>query len=390
MRWPYRRSVLLLCTLAFFGTMVARLVISPVVPAITASFDVTNSAVGGALTGMWMAYALSQFPSGIVADRYGERRVILTAVGLTAVASLLLAAAPSFLTFVVFAIVLGAGAGLHYSPATMLLTRQFDNIGRAIGVHGVGAPVAGLLAPVAAAYVGSVYGWRYALGLGAVVALPVLVVFAWQVRPTAPSQPETSIRQRLAPGPLLSLLARPDIAFMVALAVLGAFAWQATASFLSAFFEQYQGTSRTTAGLVFSAYFVVQGVSQPLMGTISDRIPRDIAVAVCMGAGVVGYSLLVVGDSWLTLGGAIVCIGLAMSWGAPLQARLMDALTTAEQGAGFGFMRTIYVLLGALGSVVVGTLSDVAGWSVAFALLAGVMAIGVGGVLINRVFNIGL
>ncbi|WP_332897099.1 MFS transporter [Haladaptatus sp. CMSO5] len=390
MRWPYRRSILFLCTLAFFGTMVARLVISPVVPAITAHFDVTNSAVGAALTGMWMAYALSQFPSGIVADRYGERRIILTAVGLTAAASLLLAAAPSFLTFVVFAIVLGAGAGLHYSPATMLLTKQFDSIGRAIGVHGAGAPVAGLLAPVVAAYVGSVYGWRYALGLGAVVALPVFLVFAWRVHPTPPSQPDASIRNRLAPGPLLSLLARPDIAFMVALAVLGAFAWQATASFLSAFFEQYQGTSRTTAGLVFSAYFVVQGVSQPLMGSLSDRIPRDLAVAVCMGAGVVGYTLLVVGDSWLTLGGAIVCVGLSMSWGAPLQARLMDTLTSAEKGAGFGFMRTVYVLLGALGSVVVGTLSDVAGWSVAFALLAGVMAIGMGGVLTNRLFNLGL
>ncbi|MFC6733648.1 MFS transporter [Haladaptatus sp. DYSN1] len=390
MRWPYRRSVLVLCTLAFFGTMVARLVISPVVPAITASFDVTNSAVGAALTGMWMAYALSQFPSGVVADRYGERKVILTAVGLTAAASLLLAFSPSFLTFVVFVVLLGAGAGLHYSPATMLLTRQFDTIGRAIGFHGAGAPAAGLLAPVAAAYVGSIYGWRYALALGALVALPVFAVFAWRVRPTEPANPDTSMRDQFSLGPVVSLLFRPHIAFMVALAVLGAFSWQATASFLSAFFEQYQGTSRTTAGLVFSGYFVVQGFAQPMMGSLSDRIPRDIAVAVCMGAALVGYGLLVVGESWLTLGGAIVCIGIGMSWGAPLQARLMDALAATEQGAGFGFMRTIYILIGALGSVVVGTLSDVAGWALAFTVLAGVMGLGVVGILTNRAFNLGL
>ncbi len=86
--------------------MVARLVISPVVPDLVDAFDVTNTAVGLALTGMWLTYALAQFPSGVFGDRVGERTVILTAIGLTAVASLLLAASPSFPFFVLFTICL--------------------------------------------------------------------------------------------------------------------------------------------------------------------------------------------------------------------------------------------------------------------------------------------
>ncbi|MCH7660512.1 MAG: MFS transporter, partial [Euryarchaeota archaeon] len=39
-RWSYRATVITLCTLAFFATMVARLVISPVVPAIETEFGV--------------------------------------------------------------------------------------------------------------------------------------------------------------------------------------------------------------------------------------------------------------------------------------------------------------------------------------------------------------
>jgi MFS family permease len=153
--WSYRYTVLVLATLAFFATMVARLVISPVVPAITDAYGATNTAVGFALTGMWLAYALAQFPSGVLGDRVGERPVILAAVGLTAVASLLLAVAPSFALFVLFVVFLGAGAGLHYSVATTLLTKAFRNTGTAIGLHNSGAPLAGLLAPVAAVAVAS-------------------------------------------------------------------------------------------------------------------------------------------------------------------------------------------------------------------------------------------
>jgi len=84
--WRYKHTALALCTLAFTATMVARLVISPLIPQIRAEFGVTNATVGLGLSGMWLAYALSQFPSGVLGDRYGERTVILAAVGATAVA----------------------------------------------------------------------------------------------------------------------------------------------------------------------------------------------------------------------------------------------------------------------------------------------------------------
>ena len=92
--------------------MAARLVISPVVPAIGDAFAVPNGALGLALTGMWMGYALAQFPSGLLADRYGERRIILVAVGGTAVASALLAFAPSYPVFLLGTAVMGTVAGL--------------------------------------------------------------------------------------------------------------------------------------------------------------------------------------------------------------------------------------------------------------------------------------
>ena len=369
----YRYVALALCTLAFAATMVARLVISPVVPAITAEFSVSKGGIGLALSGMWAAYALSQFPSGVLSDRFGERRIILAAVGLTATASVLLALAPSYPVFAVTVVVLGAGAGLHYSVATSFLARHFDQVGRAIGIHVTGAPIAGLLAPVAAAAVGARYGWRAALLLGAVVAVPVFVLFWLRIDRTPPARPDVRMRSRFEIAPLRELLGRREIRYSTVMAVGGAFCWQATASFLPAFLIEYHGQTAGTASVLFSLYFVVHGVSQPLLGGLSDRFGRDGVAAVAFGIGIVGYGALVVGSGLVVIA-AVPLVGLAMSWGAPIQSRFIDNLDSSERAAGFGLVRTVYMLLGALGSVVVGTLSDLAGWEVAFGALAAVVA----------------
>ncbi|MDZ5811234.1 MFS transporter [Halorubrum sp. AD140] len=393
MNWRYRHTALTLCTLAFTATMVARLVISPLVPQITARFGVTNATVGLALSGMWLAYALAQFPSGVLGDRYGERAVILTAVGATAVASLLIAGSPSIAVFMVFTVALGAGAGLHYSVATTFLAKQFDDIGRAIGVHVAGGPIAGLAAPPLAALVGSRYGWRTGILLGVAVAVPVFVLFAWRVRPTEPVRPDQAVRERFALAPLLEVLSRPPILYTTALATMGAFTWQATASFLPAFLEVGSGLSTALAALLFSLYFLVHGGAQPVTGGLSDRFGRDATAMGTMSAGVLGYGLLVATAQFdLGLGAtlpAVCLVGVAMSWGAPVQSRFMDLLSDAERGAGFGLVRTAYMVLGASGSVVIGTVSDVAGWTSAFGLLAGVMALGLATLLANRLLRLG-
>ncbi|WP_101297865.1 MFS transporter [Halegenticoccus soli] len=390
MNWQYRHTVLGLCTLAFFATMAARLAISPVVPDITAEFGVSNAAVGAALAGMWAAYACMQFPSGVLGDRFGERRVVLAAVGLTAVTSVLLALSPTFPAFLAFAVALGTGAGLHYSVATTFISKQFPNVGRAIGVHVTGGPLAGLLVPVAAAAIAVRANWRAALLLGTVAAVPVFFAFAARIRPTAPERPEQPMRQRFALAPLFGLLSRPEIAYTSALAVAGAFTWQATASFLPTFLQAYHGLSAAIASALFSLYFVVHGATQPLTGWLSDRFDRDAAATLTMGIGVVGYGLLAFGSGLVAFVAGVCLAGIAMSWGAPIQSRFIDLLSPEERGAGFGLVRTVYMVLGASGSVVVGALSDAFGWFVAIGLLVCVMAFGLAVLVANRAFGLGL
>lgn len=362
--------------------MAARLAISPVVPFISDGFSVSNGAIGFALSGMWLAYALSQFPSGLLADRYGERSIILIAVVGTAAASGLLAVSPSYSIFLVGTVVLGGVAGLHYSVATSLLTRTMENTGSAIGIHTAGAPVAGLIIPVIAGAVGGWWGWRWAVALGVVVALPTALLFLAVVRPTKPQQPDVSVWSRLRLRPIIEVIARPSIALTVGLSACGAFVWQATASFLPAFLIEHHGYSESVAGGLFSVYFLIQGGAQPALGWLSDRIDRYPAAALSLAIGVGGYAALVFGTGVYVIVAAIVCAGVAMSWGAALLPKFMDHLGDEERSAGFGLIRTVYMVLGASGSVVTGAAADLMGWGPAF-LGLGILLVGMLAVLLG-------
>lgn len=389
MRWRYQETVLSLVTLAFFVTMVGRLAISPVIPDIVSAFEVSNGVVGLALSGMWLAYGLAQYPSGVLADRYGERRIILVAVGGTTIAAVVVSATPIFAVFFLTTVVLGAVAGLHYSVATTLLARTYDNVGTAIGVHNTGATIAGLLAPVSVAWIAVRLGWRVAIAVVALVGLPATALFAWKIRSTEARRPKRPLRESIRLDVLRELLSRPPIVFTLAVAIVGEFAWQGAASFLPTFLIAHHQYSTTVAGGLFSLYFVAQGIAQVGVGAASDRLGRDPALAGCMLAGAAGFITLVGTTGLLSVVVGVSLVGVAMSFGAALMPRFLREFTAEERNAGFGLVRTIYMIVASLGSVVVGLLADLFGWGVAFGFLGALLALTFLAIVGNRILGLG-
>ncbi|GAB7019306.1 MFS transporter [Halostagnicola bangensis] len=389
MNWQYRYTVLVLCMLAFFVTYFARLAISPVVPLITEDFGITNTLIGFALTGMWLAYGLAQFPSGVLADRYGEKPIVLVAVGGTTVMSLALALSPLYGAFVAAAVVLGGVAGLHYAVATTLLSRTFDDIGTAVGFHSIGGPLAGLVAPVAAAWVGVRYGWRPAVALTAIVGIPIFVLFVWRIRPTEPRRPDEPLRDSLELRSLVGLISRPTIAFPLLIAMAGTYVVQGLLSFFPAFLVAFHGYTPTAAGVAFSVFFVIRACGQIVLGRVSDVYGRDVAIGSSMIAGAVGIPLVVLGSGLLPMAVGVALAGVGSSFFAAIDPRFMDALPAEERGTGFGLVRTVYTVLGASGSFGVGLTADLFGWGVAFWTLAALFFVSFLALAANRVFGLG-
>lgn len=364
--------------------MVARLAISPVVPSITDEFAVSNTLIGAALSGMWLAYAIVQYPSGVLAERFGERRIVLASIAGTGITSVVIVVAPRFPAFFAGAVLLGIATGLHFSVATTLIARTYEDLGAAIGIHNAGGPAAGLVTPIVVSWIGVRYGWRPAIAVSMVVTALAFALFVRYVRPTAPRRPDRVMREQFRLRPLVELLSRPEIAFTAVVAVIAEFAWTALVSFLPTFLAEYRGYSSTLAGVLFAAYFVALGVLQIGVGTLSDRYGRDFAIGLCMCAGIAGLAALVTVPGILGAALGVLLVGLGMGWGAAVFPRFLDHLSDAERSAGFGLVRTVYMVVASSGSVVVGLVADLFGWAVSFGVLILLLAVVVCLLVANR------
>lgn len=368
-KWRYQTTVLVIAVVANFTQQGTRLLLSPLVPDIIAAFGSSKSAVGLALTGMWAAYAIFQYPSGFLGDTYGERGVIVVSLALTGAGSLLLAVAPTFWLFGVFAVLLGAGTGLYFTAASSLLTRLFDNTGQALSIHTAGISLSGLVAPVAAGFVGLRYGWRWAVVLGAVVAFPIALVALTRIRPNTGDGQPRAFRDHVDLPAMVALVLQSRVAFMTVLAAAAVFVMQSFMSFFPTFLIEYHGLTTSVASVAFGGIFVLSSVSQPVMGRLSDRVSRTAVISLSLGLTALGFGLVLARGSLAVLVASLVVIGLGISWAGVFHAWFMDILRDAERGASFGFIRTVYMFLGASGSVVTGTLADASGWQAAYGVV---------------------
>ena len=371
----------------YFGSRVGQVTLSTLGSDIVASLDITMSLFGLAFTGLSLMSAFAQLPSGVLSDRYGERILILCAVVLTCVSTLLLALAPTYVVFLPLMVIVGIGSGLYYSPSTALLDKVYNRTGQAIGTYRISGQLAGVVGPVVVGTLNHQYGWRAALFATGLLLVPVLGGVWAFMRPTTPNNPDTPIRTHSSPCRLLDIVSRPGLAGTTMLAGTIQFVEVAAFTFLPTILQQHHGLSTSVAGSLYAVYFATVSVLQPVSGWLSDHLGRDSVVVILLLAGIGGFGLLTrqIRLPMLTL--AVVLAGVSMTWGAPVQSRFMDALRETERGIGFGLVRTLYLLVGALGGYVVGNLVTEAGWVVAFGTLALLLGLCLVGMTASRIVH---
>ncbi|MEF8774463.1 MAG: MFS transporter [Halobacteriales archaeon] len=373
-----------------FVQLGSRFLVGALVPLVLTEFETGKSAVGLALTGMWAIYALGQFPSGVLADRFGERRLLIAGLVGTVVGMALIAVAPSLPLFALAVLTLGAGTGLYFAPGSSLLTRLFEDAGGPLGWLTAAGAVAGVVYPTLGNAVGVRYGWEVAAGLASVVAVPVLL---GTLVATPTPEPANSARRLGAAVDLdriRATLARPAVAYTTLLAVLVSFTFQGFTSFFTTFLVEYRGLDPGTAGIFFGGVFGISSLAQPVGGWLSDRTSRDLALGISITIAASGLIVLLSVGGWQGVLAGSAVFGVGLSWPGTIQARIMDRFEDAERGYGFGLVRTVYMLLGASGSVVVGTAASVGGWQLGYAVPVAVLATALLALGINRALGLGL
>lgn len=388
--WRQRTTILALAAYGFFAVQGTRFALSPVVPNVLETFGVSKGTIGLALTVMWAAYALLQYPGGMLGDRFGERRVLLVALGLAGLGSLAVAAAPTFGLFAAFVVVLGAGAGLYFPVAASLTTARFENDGQALGIIAAGASIAGMVVPAVVAVLAVRYGWRVAVPVVGLLVVPAVGLVWWHVEPRAGIRSGRPIRSQLEPAAVRGLLGRPPVLFTLVLSIALSFTFQSVFSFLPTFLVEYRSFPIEMAGITFGGMYLLSAVGQAGMGRLSDVTSRDTAVTISTASSIAGLGILVTtpGRSAALLG--VVFVGFGLSVGGVLNARFVDNFAPDERGTGLGLVRTIYLLIASSGNVITGTLADAAGWPVAYGFVIGLLGVVVAVIAANRLLGAGL
>jgi MFS family permease len=364
-----QKTVLVILMGTFFSLMGARLILSPLVPNILETYSINKGTLGLALTGMWAAYGLLQFPGGIIADRVGEQKVVLLGTVLAGCGITLVGISPSFVLFAVAVVLIGAGGGLYFPAAGALLTRIFDNTGQALSVHIAGGNAAGLILPVVAGYLTLRYNWRIAIFVSAGLILVMLAISLVGLQETPAQRPNLRLLEEIKLRRVTDLLTQPSIAFTTIIAILLTFTFQSILSFFPTFLIEFYNFSTTEASTIFSSIFVVIVIFLPIVGWLSDVTTPDTAIAICSIAIMIGITIALLQNGWITAMIGAFFIGLGTTWGGVVGARFMLHFSAAERGTGYGLVRSVYVVIGSSGNTIMGIVADSTGWVSAFGIL---------------------
>ena len=154
-----------------------RLVFPALLPRIRATLALDLTGAGLVLTALWLAYAVSQFPGGVIGDRFGERTVLVGSIVVTTAGLVLASLAPAVTWFVLGTVIFGVGTGLYSTTRMTIMSDVYPSTAAtAIGLSQAAGNVGTAVLPVAAGLAAAtVLGWRGSLGLIAVPFAAVVV-----------------------------------------------------------------------------------------------------------------------------------------------------------------------------------------------------------------------
>ena len=177
--------------LLYFMSQFFRSTNAVVAPDLRADVGVSAADLGVITGAFFLAYAIMQVPSGVLLDRFGARRTLVTLMGVPALGALVFANAHSVWQLVLGQVLMGAGCACGLMAAIVVFARWFapDRLATFIALFS-GLGNAGIIlsaTPLAAAV--ALVGWRWSfVGAAAVTVVLVAQVYLL-VRDAPPGHP---------------------------------------------------------------------------------------------------------------------------------------------------------------------------------------------------------
>ncbi len=370
------RVILTGFTTAHFTHHISNSLLTPLLPFIRDAFGLTYGQAGWLVSAFSMSLGFSNAPIGVLADRFGARRVVVFGLFLTGVISVAVGLAGGYWSLLALLIVMGLIHGSYHAPASALMAGIYpaSSRGSAIGLHITGGHLAFFVAPAMAGWLVTQTGSWTTPYIWLAWAPVVAGIWLWRLVPGDPGNVdwgsgEGSMIQELRGvvrdvGPLVSA----SIVFQVAQAALFAF--------LALYLVDVRGIDPAWAAVLFGVPPLAGLLGAPAAGYLSDRVGRRAVILIAMGLmGPSFLALTLVPNHYVLVPLILVGISAAMRQG-PTEVLVMDTAPPRRRATALGAYHMLVQQSGGIAAPLFGGAAGLIGLDAAFTGLCVLLGMG--------------
>jgi MFS family permease len=335
-------------------------------PIWASEFRLTFAQVGIIRTAYSGGMAAFQIPAGLLAERWGERRLLAAGTAVTACGFIAAGMVGGFLSLLLVLLIAGLGSGVQHPLSSSLVSKAYETGPRraALGTYNFSGDLGKVAVPAAVAFAALVVGWRTAAAaygvIGLVAAAAILGVLARLT--TGMPEPRVDDRTR-TPRAALSGWGIRDLKGFQALTAIGMIDNATRTGFLTflPFALIAKGSSVAGVGTALALLFAGGAVGKFACGVVAERLGVIRTVVLTEAATALGILALI--PSPLPIALAILpLMGVALNGtSSVLYGTVADLVAADRRSRAYGLYYTVTIMSSALAPSVYGLLSDLAG-----------------------------
>lgn len=359
---------LILISLAWLLIFAGRLTPSTLLVQIMNELQITDVQAGIAFSGMWLFYGILQFPSGVLSDAMGRKKIILFSLIGFSVACVLSGLNINFVMVVLTFSLLGFASGLLPSPSFTMIAELFGpRKGQAFGIHSSIGSVSGFI-PVILPFMAVMIGWRNIFFILGVFGMSLSYFIYRYVHESLQNRENQSYMTRLKNG--VASITDKEVFFMFIINLVISFAWMGMLSWFPAYIQQEKGFGPEVAGLLFAVVLSGGLLLKPIIGYLSDKTNRLLILALLTLFASVSMYLLTVSFSVVMLAVVSFLFAQTAAFYPVRTSYLMDLWPSSSSGANFGVFRSLIILLGSPIPAIIGWAKETYGFDMVLHIIA--------------------
>lgn len=278
-KFTYWKKVIVMLCLGWSVIWIYRTILNPILPEIQSDLGVTSDAKMGLIfSTFFFAYTMMQIPSGIMADKFGRKKVLIPGFILFTIGAILVGVSPNLTMILVASFITGMGQGTYYGPAYSISSQAIPkdkrgistaiiNSGSAIGM-GIGLIGSSFLVKDAG------WDWRILLFITAGLVLLMVLVFAKNIKenPFGAVAKENEIANDPEDKPSMKkLFGNPKMLASYALYFATCYGYYMIVTWLPTFLQEERGFQGSAIGFASSlvAFSAIPGAL--LFSRLSDK-----------------------------------------------------------------------------------------------------------------------